>query len=164
MKRDSNGPNPYERGAATLNRIPAILLLSLLLAVLSALFPACGKKGPPFLPEKKLAARVDGLTGTWVDGRIRLEGTLESADKGADIAGCKIYHAWYPQDRPPCEGCPIEMMAFTDTVETTISGNRFICDISIPEKKGIWFFEVRLIGSRDAVGPPSERIRVQIEN
>lgn len=164
MKRDPKAPEFCGVGTAALSRISAVLLFLLFSAVLMAFFPACGKKGPPFLPDKKLAAKVDQLTGKWVDGRIRLEGTIDSGDKGPEIAGCTIYHAWYPEDHPPCEGCPIEMRAFTDAVETTVSGDRFTCDISVTEKKGIWFFEVRLTGSRGAVGPPSERIRVKIEN
>jgi len=164
MKRETKAPEFCGVGTAALSRISAVLLFLLVSAVLMALFPACGKKGPPFLPDKKLAAKVDGLSGKWVDGRIRLEGTIEGGDMGSEIAGCAIYHAWYPEDHPPCEGCPIEMRAFTDTVETTVSGDCFTCDISVAEKKGIWFFEVRLTGSRGAVGPPSERIRVKIEN
>jgi len=163
MKKDLKDPNSCETGAAPVSRMWAILLFLSLSAVLMALFPACGKKGPPFLPEKKLAAKVDGLTGKWVDGRIRLEGTIEGADKGSVIAGCTIYHAWYPEDHPPCEGCPIEMMAFTATVETAVSGDRFTCDIPVAEKKGIWFLEVRLTGSQGAVGPPSQRIKVIID-
>ena len=94
MKKGLKNPDSCEVGAASVSRIWAILLFLSLSAVLMALFPACGKKGPPFLPEKKLAAKVDGLTGKWVHGRIRLEGTVEGADKGSDITGCMIYHAW----------------------------------------------------------------------
>lgn len=163
MKRSLNQPNPCEAGAPTLNRIWAILLFLSFFAVLAAVFPACGKKGPPFLQEKKLAAKVDRLTGKGVDGGIRLEGTIEGAE-GSDTVGCMIYHAWYPEDQPPCEGCPIYMAVFTDTVETAVSGNHFTCDIPVAEKNGIWFLEVRLTGRQGAVGPPSERISVKIEN
>lgn len=164
MKRALTAGNFCEEGAATVSRISAILVFSLLSAVFMVLFPACGKKAPPFLPEKKLTVKVDQLAGKWVDGQIRLEGTIEGGDKGSDITGCKIYHAWYPEDDPPCEGCPIEMALFTGAVDTKVSGDRFTCDIPAAKKKGIWFIEVRLTDSHGAVGPPSERIRLKIEN
>jgi hypothetical protein len=128
------------------------------------LFPACGKKGPPFLPGKTLEARVDPLTGKWVDGEIRLEGTIEGPDKGSDITGCRISHAWYPEDQFPCEGCPVEMVEYTGVVEATISGNQFVCVIPAAQKKGIWFIGVRLTGSRGAVGPPSQRVKIIIDD
>lgn len=163
MKRALKKLNSCDVGVSAVGRISAIFLLLLLSAVLMLLFYACGKKGPPFLPEKTIAAKVDPLTGRWVNDQIRLEGTIEGDDKGSDITGCRIYHAWYPEDDPPCEGCPIEMVVFTDTAETAVSGGRFTCVIPVAEKKGIWFFEVRLTDSRGAVGPPSQRVKLKID-
>jgi predicted small lipoprotein YifL len=152
------GESPAQR------RISSILLAFLFLAILLALFSACGKKGPPFLPEKKLAARVEGLTAKWVDGTIRLEGSIEGNDKGLGITGCTVYHAWYPLEEPPCEGCPVEMVVVTEGVQTTITKDRFACDIPVTETKGVWFLDVRLTGSHSAVGPPSERITLRVED
>ena len=146
-----------------MNRLPLFLLVAFA-AFFMVLFSGCGKKGPPFLPEKKLTVRVDRLTGKWEDGQVRLKGYIKGDDKkGSDIASCRIYHAWYPADNPPCEGCPIEMTGFNKTMEMEVSGDQFTCDIPGVEKKGIWFFEVRLIGSNGAAGPPSERIKLNIE-
>lgn len=147
-----------------MSRIPLRVLWLLLASVFMVCWSGCGKKGPPFLPERELGAKVDQLTSQWIDGHLRLEGTIGGGDRGSDVTGSRVYHAWYPEEHPPCEGCPIEMTVFTDTVKTTVSGDRFTCDVPVTEKKGIWFLEVRLTGSRGAVGPPSERIRVKIEN
>jgi len=164
MKRDLKAPDFCKGEFAAPRRISAILLVLLFSAILLALFPACGKKGPPFLPEKKLAARVEGLTGKWVDGMIRLEGSIEGDDRGLGITGCTVYQAWYPVDKPPCEGCPVEMVGVTEGVQPTIAKDLFVCDIPVTETKGIWFLEVRLTGSDGAVGPPSARISLQVED
>jgi len=146
------------------SRIP-ILFLAVFAAALMALLPACGKKGPPFLPEKKLLLRVDQVEGKWRDGRAFLEGYVGGGEEQiSGVTGCRVYHAWYPADNPPCEGCPIEMSGFKEINEKIISGDRFSCDVPGVEKKGIWFFEVRLIGRSGAVGPPSDRIKLKIEN
>ena len=151
------------KGQAGLNRLP-VFLLAALAAVFMVLLPACGKKGPPFLPEKKIITKVDRLTGKWENGTIRLEGYIEGDDKRrSDVTGCRIYSVWYPVDNPPCEGCPIEMKDFKEIKEMEISGDRFTCEIPGVKKKGIWFFEVRLIGSHGAIGPPSDKVKLNIE-
>jgi len=145
-------------------RIPVRFLI-FVSAILISLSPACGKKAPPFVPEKKLTAKVDRLTGTWKNGEVRLEGYIADDDKRrSDVSGCRVYHAWYPAQHPPCEGCPIEMTGFKEITDARVSGDRFVCDIPGVEKKGLWFFEVRLIGGSGAVGPPSERIKLKIED
>ena len=146
-----------------LNRLP-VFFLAALAAVVMVLLPACGKKGPPFLPEKKLVIKVDRLTGKWENGKVRLEGYIGGDDKRrSDVTGCRIYHTWYPMDNPPCEGCPIEMADFRDIKEMEISGDLFTCEIPGVKKKGVWFFELRLIGRNGALGPPSERVKVTID-
>ena len=147
-----------------MNRI-SMFLLAAFAAVFMVLLPACGKKGPPFLPEKKLVTKVDRLTGKWEDGKVRLEGYIEGDDKRrSDVTGCRIYHTWYPMDNPPCEGCPIEMKDFKEIKEKVVSGDRFNYEVLDVEKKGVWFFQVRLVGRNGAVGPPSERVKVTIDD
>ena len=104
------------------------------------------------------------MIAKWVDGMIRLEGSIEGNDRGPGITGCTVYHAWYPLDQLPCEGCPVEMRSFSSDVRTTIAKDRFACDIPVTESEGIWFLEVRLTGSDGAVGPPSARITLQVED
>ena len=152
-----------KKGRAGLNRLP-VFLLAALVAVFMVLLPACGKKGPPFLPEKKIITKVDRLTGKWENGTIRLEGYIEGDDKRrSDVTGCRVYHVWYSVDNPPCDGCPIDMADFRNIKEMEISGDRFTCEIPGVKKKGIWFFEVRLIGSHGAIGPSSDKVKLNIE-
>jgi len=137
-----------------------LLLLSFMaLLIFSA---GCGKKAPPFLPEQKIPAKVDQLSGQYEDGRIRLSGQISGDDKGVKATGCRIYHAWYPADDPPCEGCPIEMIPFTEPGETQIADHRFACDIPSGNREGIWYLQVFLVDDKGAEGPPSERIRLEI--
>lgn len=152
------------KGTARLNRLP-VFLLAAVLAALMALLPNCGKKGPPFLTESKLSLRVDQLKGEWENGSVLLEGYVRGENEVISrVTGCRVYHVWYPMDNPPCEGCPIDMADFRDIKEMEISGDRFTCEIPGVKKKGIWFFEVRLIGSHGALGPPSERVKVTIND
>jgi len=164
MKRILPTHDFSEERAVAVTRMPVHWLFLFLSAVLVAIFPACGKKGPPFLPEKAMTAKADRLTAKWVDGEIRLEGSIEGDDQQSDITGCTIYHAWYDSDHAPCDGCPVEMSVFTGTTDTTIFGDRFSCVIPSVKTEGIWFFEVRLTNSRGAVGPPSERVHLKIED
>lgn len=151
-------------GAAGLNRLPVFLLVALLTAFMVLLL-GCGKKGPPFLPEKKLAAKVDRLTGKWENGQARLEGYIKGDDKNnVDGTCCRVYLVWYSADSPPCQGCPIKMTGFKEIKEKVVSGDRFTCDVPGVEKKGIWFFEVRLIGRNGAIGPPSDKVKLKIED
>ena len=107
------------KGRAGLNRLP-LFLLAALAAVFMVLLPACGKKGLPFLPEKKLVTKVNRLTGKWENGKVRLEGYIEGDDKRrSDVTGCRVYHVWYLMDNPPCEGCPIKMTGFRSEEHTS---------------------------------------------
>jgi len=150
-------PCPGKNSARSLT---GACLLGFLLAVGMGLFPACGKKGPPFLPEKTMEATVERLTGTWADGKIRLEGTIAGGSGGQDITGCTIYQAWYPADELPCEGCPVPLTKHAGDVDLSVSEDRFQCAFPVAENHGAWFIEVRLTGRNGAVGSPSERVRI----
>ena len=153
-----------KKGAARLNRLPVFLLAAFLVALM-ALLPNCGKKGPPFLTKSKLSLRVDQLKGEWENGRVLLKGYVRGENKViSSVTGCRVYHAWYPMDNPPCEGCPIEMAGFKEIKEKVVSGDRFNCEVPDVEKKGIHFFEVRLMGRDGAVGPPSDKVKLRIDD
>ena len=153
-----------KKGAAVLNRL-SVFLLAALLAALMALLSNCGKKGPPFLTQSKLSLRVDQLKGERENGRVLLKGYVRGEDEViSSVTGCRVYSAWYPMDNPPCEGCPIEMKGFKEIKEKVVSGDRFNCEVLDVEKKGIHFFEVRLMGRGGAVGPPSDKVKLQIED
>ena len=147
-----------------MNRISMFLSAALLVALMTVL-PNCGKKGPPFLTKSKLSLRVDQLKAERENGRILLKGYVRGEDKiVSGVIGCRVYHAWYTMDNPPCEGCPIEMAVFKEIKEKVVSGDRFNCELLDVEKKGIHFFEVRLMGRDGEVGPPSDKTKLMIDD
>jgi hypothetical protein len=143
-------------------QIAAVVSLGLILILL-----ACGKKGPPFLPDGSMALRIEDLRGEWEDGNAVLKGSItapSSKEKTLqDVTGYRVYHAWYPLERPPCDGCPVEYQWLRDMERAEIRGDRFSCQIPGIKRKGIHFFEVRLVGRRGAVGPRSNRIRLVVD-
>ena len=155
---------PARKGRARLNRISVFLSAALLVALMTVL-PNCGKKGPPFLTKSKFSLRVDQLKAEKENGRLFLKGSVRGEDKiVSGVIGCRVYHAWYSMDNPPCEGCPIEMAVFKEIKEKVVSGNRFNYEVLDVEEKGIHFFEVRLMGRGGAVGPPSGKAKFRIDD
>lgn len=137
--------------------IGVVLLLSLL---------ACGKKGPPFLPEREMPFVVTQLRGEWKDGVVVLNGPVavlrgRKADT-SDVMGCRIYHVWYAFEHVPCEGCPIDYPGHQDVKAEVLMGKEFFCRVPMEKKMGIHFFEVSLIGRKGALGPLSNRIKLTI--
>lgn len=142
-----------------------ILLISA--AMLLALF-SCGKKGPPFLPTMKTPVTVKLFKGEWEDGIVALKGKAVSP-KGnrrslRSIKGCMVYHAWHPLDNPPCGGCPIKFSGFYKTDGEVITGQNFLCRVPGIRQKGIHFFKVRLIDRNDILGPPSNRLKLIVND
>jgi predicted small lipoprotein YifL len=128
---------------------------------------ACGKKGPPFLPDKEFPFRVAPLKAECENGVIHLKGTVVDSQGRvmdmSDIKGCRIYHACYALDNPPCEGCPIDYGKFKEiTAEVTTEG-KFSCRAPGKKGKGIHFFKIRLIGQKGEIGPFSDRAKLEID-
>lgn len=125
---------------------------------------ACGKKGPPFLPQKQTPFRIQELTAEWKNGTVFFRGrvALFGEEKSAHIKGCRIHHARYPLEKPPCDGCPIDYKGYRETEDMVLRGEDFFCELRMNKKRGVHFFEVRLIGESGDVGPPSNRIKLRI--
>ena len=125
---------------------------------------ACGKKGPPFLPKKDIPSSVRDLTAEWKNGIVLLKGKVGAFGERTipHIKGCRIYHARYPLEKPPCEGCPIDYMGYRETNDVVLRGEEFSCELAMSKERGIHFFEVRLTGKSGAVGPPSNRTELII--
>jgi hypothetical protein len=125
---------------------------------------ACGKKGPPFLTERAMALRVDRLSATIEDGTFVLKGKVVSPsgqkEKLSDVLGCRVHYAWYDPKDPLCDGCPVEYQGFEEIKGAVVAEDRFHCRISRQKRMGTWFFEVRLMGPRQTIGPPSNRAKV----
>ena len=142
-----------------------VLLLFVFLVSLMVLLPNCGKKGPPFLTKSKFSLRVDQLKAERENGRILLKGYVRGENEEiSSVTGCRVYQAWYTMDNPPCEGCPIEMKDFKEIKEKVVSGDRFNYEVLDVEKKGIHFFQVRLMGKDGALGPPSDKTKFMIDD
>ena len=129
---------------------------------------SCGRKAPPFVPKERVNLRVTQLKGEWKKGDVVLKGRVAVPQGGekeiSSITGCRIYHARFSPGNPPCETCPINYKVYYEIEEVVIKGKRFSCRLQKERKKGVHFFEVRLIGRRGALGPSSNRVKFTIDN
>jgi predicted small lipoprotein YifL len=141
---------------------------AMILGVVSLALMSCGKKGPPFLPKTDMPLKVEPLKGQWTNEAVLLQGNIpalkgQKKDKPG-VTGCRVYHAWYSLKNPPCEGCPIDYPGFQEIRGEILAGEEFMCEVFVEKKEGIHFFEVRLIGPKGEVGPPSNRVKLTSEN
>ena len=147
----------------TYDRRLSLLFLGIFLLAL----PQCGIKAPPFLPKGHILSRVQPLAGEWKDGVVYLKGRVvppRGDEKNTtDVLGCRIYHARYDLEDPPCEGCPIQYDRLKDIETGVITGDNFHCRVTGIEKKGVHFFKVRLLGIKEALGPPSNDVKLTID-
>ena len=121
----------------------------------------CGKKAPPFLPEKAPVQQVEGLQGKLEDGGVLLTGRIPEGEEGSPpISGCVVYHAQYPTDAPPCETCPVRWERLKPIQEAVVFQERFQCKVLGINTPGIHFIRVRLLGQGGTEGPPSKRLRL----
>ncbi|MBN1850421.1 MAG: hypothetical protein JW932_17765 [Deltaproteobacteria bacterium] len=141
-----------------------IFLISIMLVIAGW---ACGRKAPPFIPEAVFSAKVVGLEGQWVEGKIVLTGTIDLSETQEDIhgeiKGCRVYLAEFPVENSPCKGCPIQYSHFHECGANVIGSNGFVCDMPIDDRDRILFLKVHLIGPNGILGPASEQIRVEVE-
>ncbi len=120
----------------------------------------CGKKGDPFLPKKQFPARVNDLEGERQEEVIVLRGKI-SGPKG--VKGARVYYAQYPLEKSPCEECPIKYQGYQAFGAEVVTEEGFLCRIPLKGQGQVYFFGVNLIGPSEAVGPPSETVKVVVE-
>ena len=105
--------------------------------------------------------RVDQMEGAWEDGSVILTGVVQVDDEVLSlITGCRVYYVWYPLERPPCEGCPIEMKSFRDVTGRIIDDRQFECRLPAFKQKGVCFVMVRIMEKEGRLGPVSDRIKL----
>ncbi|MDY6972204.1 MAG: lipoprotein [Thermodesulfobacteriota bacterium] len=125
----------------------------------------CGKKGPPFLPRGDMSFFVTQLKGEWEDGAVVLTGRVQvlrgRKAEISDVIGCRVFHVRYAFDHAPCESCPIDYPDHRDIKGEVIVGEKFYCVVPMKNQVGVHYFEVRLIGRKGAIGPLSDRLKVE---
>jgi len=140
-----------------------LVLGSLLMGSL-LITPACGKKGPPFIPKKPVAAKVVDLKAERSGNDIVLEGNiggLGEPGKEKQFTGLRVYFAQYPLKDPPCADCPIEYKDHYDLGSEVIKGERFLYRLKDRPKDQIYFFRMNIIGPEGNLGPPSKQVQVK---
>ena len=139
----------------------------ILLVVVFSVLSACGKKGPPFLPEREMPLIVEQFTAEWRDGVFYLQGKIKSPQEEIDnpsgVTGCRIIYACYPADNAPCEDCPIDYRGLKEIEGSVINQGGFVCEFSEKKASGICFFKVCLIGQKGETGPYSSRAKLVIK-
>ena len=117
--------------------------------------------------ERHVLIEVKNLTAEYESGTVFLSGkavpVAGQSRAGAEVIGCRVYHCWYKLSEPPCEGCPIEFAGYKQIKKNVVEGENFVCHFGIDGKKGIHLFEVRLLGQKGAMGPPSNRVKIIIK-
>ena len=143
-------------------------IISLLLCLTTAFFlGSCGKKGPPFVPKKRpIALELKDITVSWVQDGVRFEGKVRGpgADKLRRPHGLKIMieHAWYGPGQAPCKSCPI-VFTNKEVVSGTLGkGRSFSCSLPLPKRRGVHFFQIRVVGDNGVLGPVSERLQLVV--
>lgn len=105
--------------------------------------------------------------GEYEDGNVILKGEIvapgDQREQVSTVIGCRIFYAWYLLENAPCEGCPVQYADHRDVMEKVIDVEKFFCRFPEIAKKGIYFFEVRLIDRDGIIGPPSNRVRLIID-
>jgi hypothetical protein len=120
----------------------------------------CGKKSDPFLLEKAFPAKVTDLEFERQKQVIVLRGKISGPK---EVEGARVYHAQYPLEDSPCEGCPIEYQGHQVFGAGVVTEEGFLCRIPVKGQGQAYFFRVNLIGPGKAVGPPSETVKVVVE-
>ena len=142
-----------------------LVFLSVLWSLLAIV--ACGKKAPPFLSENRFSAEVTGLTAEWDKGEILLKGSISPVPESGGIVdhikGSKVYYAQYLPEDTPCTECPIEFHGFDTFGQEVIAEEDFVCRVPARNQGRVHFFKVHLIGAQNAMGPPSNTVKLVVE-
>ena len=142
-----------------------MLKILALLLVSACLFYACGKKGPPFVPQQEFTPVIKDLQGELRNGNIKLAGAFKGVKKAEEIfdlvEACRVYYGKYSLSDPPCDGCPVNLQDFYEfKIVDVIDMDKFTCTIPDNEQQSIYYIEVRLVGKGEELGPLSNRIKI----
>jgi hypothetical protein len=142
---------------------PAVFVIAVSLLGSLLVSSGCGRKGPPFLPKKSFDVAVMDLRGDWADGYVELRGRISHPEVPREtITGCRVFYADFLPAESPCETCPIEFKGYHGFGPEVIGDQGFYCKVPGKERGRILFFQVRLAGPGDVLGPPTKTVRVDI--
>jgi len=161
-----NGPGVERFEAGHQRQGIKILLTILMILGLFLTLPACGKKAPPFLPQKTFGAKVVSLRAEYQNNILFLKGQVQGLNgietPETQVSGCRVYYVQYPLEKKPCSGCPIEFRDHQQFGPEVIDKEGFVCQMPDIKTGQIYYFKVLLIGPDGYLGPVSERISIEI--
>jgi len=123
---------------------------------------SCGKKGDPFLPSKETLGQVTDFEGAWTGEEVLLTGRIQEPAELGEGRACRVYYAEYPEDRSPCDGCPVEYQGYRSFGSDIVNRGSFSFRMPEVRRGNVYFFEARLVGLDGSLGPPSNRVRVDV--
>ncbi|RPI73106.1 MAG: hypothetical protein EHM45_21235 [Desulfobacteraceae bacterium] len=143
-----------------------ILWMFFLILGLFLTLSACGKKAPPYLPQKAFGAKVVNLQAEYQNNVLLLKGQIQGLNglesPETQVSGCRVYYVQYPLEKKPCSGCPIEFRDYQQFGPEVVNKEGFVCQIPDIQTGQIYYFKVLLIGPDGYLGPVSERISIEI--
>ena len=111
--------------------------------------------------------KIDNLRGEWDEGVVLLRGDISGPSgpkKATDLVkGCRVHYGRYPLKNPPCDGCPVEYGGSHEFGREVFTEGSLSCKVPAQMKQQVYFFKVHLLGPDNTVGPPSDRIRLDVE-
>ncbi len=142
-------------------------IIIIVLAIFFGLVAGCGKKGPPYIPSQAVHLRAKALEARWTKDGVELEGVVSGPDaERTRLQGrleLRIFHTRYALSDTPCPSCPITYPGYTDKTCKLGAHGKFRCILALERKKGVYFFQVAVIGPRGNVGPLSEKTVLRLE-
>jgi hypothetical protein len=136
------------------------------LVAVTLVLGACGKKADPFLPKNELSLAVQQLEAERTNGAVALQGRIPKGtpaeQEAKRVVGIRLYHTRYKFQAAPCDGCPIDFPGYREVKDRVLRGNLFSYTVDRRPKRGIHFFQVRLMGEEGALGPPSNVAKLAV--
>jgi len=161
-----NGPGVMRSEEENQRQSIKTWLTILLVLGLFLTLAACGKKAPPFLPQKTFGAKVVNLRVEYQNNILVLKGQVQGLNgiesPETQVSGCRVYYVQYPLEKKPCSGCPIEFRDHRQFGPEIINKEGFVCQMPDIKIGQIYYFKVLLIGPDGYLGPVSERISIEI--
>lgn len=137
------------------------------LALTAVMLLSCGVKTDLRPAREAEPGVVNRMDGRWEGRDVVLRGEVSPAGgagrEQARILGARVYHVWFNPEETPCDGCPVSFSGYQDAALADAGKGGFQCRVPVEPKAGTHFFQVRLVGPGDALGLPSNRLKLTVE-